>query len=74
MSGSKRNGKVKASTTSLSVGDPEAMARVRRAAEITGTTLSKFVLQAADREAVRVLGSPCPSCGQQMPKKSKKAA
>lgn len=60
-------------TTSISVPDPKVIQTIKQAAAKKGESMSKFILAAAENEAVRVLRGACPSCGRSM-KGSKAAA
>jgi len=59
-------------TTSISVQDPEVIVTIKKAADLRGESMSKFILAAAGAEATRVLKGSCPSCGRSM--KGAKAA
>jgi hypothetical protein len=59
--------------TSLHVKEPAVLRRIRRAAKARNESVSQFVLRAADVEALKVLGGPCPSCGTPHAKTSRAA-
>jgi uncharacterized protein (DUF1778 family) len=53
-------------TTSISVQDPAVIVEIKRAADLKGESMSKFILAAAGAEAARVLKGKCPGCGRSM--------
>jgi uncharacterized protein (DUF1778 family) len=68
------NKKRHTTTTSISVSDPEVIETIKRAAELRGESVSKFILDAAGAQAQRTLKGTCPSCGRTMRSVGKKAA
>jgi uncharacterized protein (DUF1778 family) len=53
-------------TTSISVQDPKVIVTIKKAADLKGESMSKFILAAAGAEAARVLKGKCPGCGRSM--------
>lgn len=58
--------KQKRTSTSISVPDRTTIAAIKKAADLLGESVSKFMVAAANAEAARVLKGACPTCGRGM--------
>ena len=52
--------------TSLHVAYPAQLKVVQEAAALRGESVSKFLLSVGAKEATRVLGGTCPTCGRSL--------